>query len=158
MPSRLYFLNQGLQTLQFYNIALDPRAPLTRMLGGLQDNGTIWTDGTGGPRVWKALFPSGDGTSASGFHPARSEVLFASFQSNRFFANFGNGDLARWVRIDDPIRAANERATITASTGRQFLSFDDVNPDTQFTGFQHVWRTKNNGSQKSPHPSRLMIL
>ena len=40
-------------------------------------------------------------------------MLFASFQSNRFFANFGNGDLARWVRIDDPIRNANERATIT---------------------------------------------
>jgi hypothetical protein len=76
-------------------------------------------------------------------------VLFASFQSNRFFVNFANGDLARWVRIDDPIRAANERATITASTGRQFLSFDEVNPDTQFTGFQHVWRTKNNGGSQA---------
>jgi hypothetical protein len=145
VPTRLYFLNRGLQTLQFYNIALDPRAPLQRMLGGLQDNGTIWLDGTGAPGVWKSVFPFGDGTSASGFHPSRAGVLFASFQSNRFFANFGNGDLARWVRIDDPIRAANERATITASTGRQFISFDEVNPDTQFTGFQHVWRTKNNG-------------
>lgn len=144
-PGRLYFLNRGLQTLQFYNVALDPRAPLQRLMGGLQDNGTVWQDGAGDPAVWKSVFPFGDGTSASGFHPSRAGVLFASFQSNRYFVNFANGDLARWVRIDDPIRVANERATITASTGRQFLSFDDVNPDTQFIGFQHVWRTKNNG-------------
>ena len=149
VPSRLYFLNRGLQTLQFYNVALDPRAPLQRLMGGLQDNGTIWHDGTGEPGVWKSVFPFGDGTSASGFHPSRPGVLFASFQSNRYFVNFGNGDLARWVRIDDPIRAANERATITASTGRQFLSFDEVNPDTQFTAFQHVWRTKSNGGNQA---------
>jgi hypothetical protein len=149
VPTRLFFLNRGLQTLQFYNVSIDPRAPLQRMLGGLQDNGTIWMDGTGASGIWKDLFPFGDGTSASGFHPSRPGVLFASFQSNRFFVNFANGDLARWVRIDDPIRAANERATITASTGRQFLSFDEVNPDTQFTGFQHVWRTKNNGGSQA---------
>jgi len=144
-PSRLYFLNRGLQTLQFYNVSVDPRAPLQRLMGGLQDNGTVWQDGAGDPAVWKTVFPFGDGTSASGFHPSRAGVLFASFQSNRYFVNFANGELARWLRIDDPIRAANERATITASTGRQFLTFDEVNPDTQFTGFQHVWRTKANG-------------
>jgi hypothetical protein len=149
VPTRLYFLNRGLQTLQFYNISVDPRAPLQRMMGGLQDNGTVWLDGAGPAGIWKSVFPFGDGTSASGFHPSRAGVLFASFQSNRFFANFGNGDLARWVRTDDPIRNANERATITSSTGRQFLSFDEVNPDTQFTGFQHVWRTKNNGGSQA---------
>ena len=149
MPTRLYFLNRGLQTLQFYNVSVDPRAPLQRLMGGLQDNGTIWIDGTGSPNVWKSAFPLGDGTSASGFHPSRPGVLFASFQSSEFFVNFANGDLSRWVRIGDPMRAANERATITASTGRQFMSFDEVNPDTQFTGFQHVWRTKNNGGNQA---------
>ena len=149
VPTRLYFLNRGLQTLQFYNVSVDPRAPLQRLIGGLQDNGTVWTDGTLGAGVWKSLFPFGDGTSASGFHPSRPGVMFASFQSNRFFVNFANGDLARWVRIDDPIRAAGERATITASTGRQFISFDEVHPDTEFTGFQHVWRTKDNGGSQA---------
>jgi hypothetical protein len=148
VPSRLYFLNRGLQTLQFYNVALDPRDPLGRMMGGLQDNSTIWIDRTGPERVWKTLFPFGDGTSACGFHPARPDVLFASFQSNRFFTNFRNGQ-AFWVRTDDPIRASGERATITASTGRQFITFDSVNPDTQFTGFQHVWRTRNNGGSQA---------
>jgi hypothetical protein len=151
VPNRLYFLNKGLQTLQFYNIAVDPRNPLGRMIGGLQDNGTIWLDGTAslGPRVWKSLFPAGDGTSASGFHPSRSEVLFASFQSNRFFTNFRNGDVARWVRTDGPIVASNERASITQSTGRQFLTFDLASPNTQFTGFQHIWRTRNNGGDQA---------
>jgi hypothetical protein len=149
VPERLYFMNKGLQTLQFYNVALDPRDPLRRMLGGLQDNGTIWLDGTQDTRTWRALFPAGDGTSASGFHPTRSEVLFASFQSNRFFTNFRNGDLARWARTDDPMRASSERATITASTGRQFITFDQVSPDTQFTGFQHIWRTQNNGGDQA---------
>lgn len=149
VPSRLYFLNKGLQTLQFYNIALDPRDPLRRMMGGLQDNSTIWMDGSGPERVWKSLFPFGDGTSACGFHPTRSGVLFASFQSNRFFTNFRNGEQAFWVRTDDPIRASNERATVTASSGRQFITFDAVNPDTQFTAFQHVWRTRNNGGSQA---------
>jgi hypothetical protein len=149
VPSRLFFLNRGLQTLQFYNVALDPKDPLGRMIGGLQDNGTIWLDGTDSGRVWKTLLPLGDGTSASGFHPTRSEVLFASFQSNRFFTNFQNGARLGWVRTDDPIRASNERATITASTGRQFMTFDQVAPDTQFTGFQHVWRTADNGGSRA---------
>jgi hypothetical protein len=149
VPSRIYFLNRGLQTLQFYNVSVDPRDPLRRLLGGLQDNGTIWIDGTGPDRIWKALFPSGDGTAASGFHPTRGNVLFASFQSNRFFTNFRNGDLSFWCRTDGPIVVANERATITASTGRQFITFDLANPDTQFTAFQHVWRTTNNGGNQA---------
>jgi hypothetical protein len=149
VPERLYFLNRGLQTMQFYNIALDPQDPLRRMIGGLQDNGTIWQDGTGDPRVWKPFFAFGDGTSASGFHPSRSAVSFASFQSDRFFVNFRNAAESQWVRMDDPIRAASERVTVTTSTGRQFLTFDTVNPDTQFTGFQHIWRTQNNGGPQA---------
>jgi hypothetical protein len=149
VPRRIYFLNKGLQTLQFYNVAVDPRAPLQRLMGGLQDNNTIWTDGTGSTRIWKALFPFGDGTSACGFHPTRSDVMFASFQSNNFFTNFRNGVLNRWVRTTDPIAQSAERNTITQSSGRQFITFDQVNPNTQFTAFQHVWRTQNNGGDQA---------
>jgi hypothetical protein len=149
VPNQIYFLNAGLQTLQFFNIAVDPNAPLTRMLGGLQDNSTIWIDGTTSPRVWKTVFGAGDGTSASGFHPTNSSILFASFQSTNFFTNFRNGGSSNWVFTSDPLTNSNERATITASTGRQFISFDQANPDTQFTGFQHVWRTKDNGGPQA---------
>jgi hypothetical protein len=149
VPGRLFFLNKGLQTLQFYNVAIDPQDPLRRLIGGLQDNSTVWRDGSGDPLVWKTLFPFGDGTSASGFHPSRPDVLFASFQSNRFFTNFRNGESSFWVRTDGPIRAAGERESITQSTGRQFITFDRVRPDTQFTAFQHVWRTQNNGGDQA---------
>src|SRR5262249_44376480 len=90
VPGHLYFMNCSLQTLQFYNVSIDPKAPLKRLIGGLQDNSTIWQDGLGDPSTWKTLFGFGDGTSASGFHPTRSDVTFASFQSNRFFTNFRN--------------------------------------------------------------------
>jgi hypothetical protein len=85
---------KGLQTLQFYNIALDPAAPLTRNDRRAQDNSTIWLDGLGHRQrpVWKACFPAAMDI-ASGFHPTRSNVTFASFQSNRFFTNFRNGDV-----------------------------------------------------------------
>jgi hypothetical protein len=149
VPNRLYFLNKGLQTMQFYNVAVDPQNPLARVIGGLQDNGTIWLSGSGDPRVWTMLFPFGDGTPASGFHPSRPGVVFASFQSNRFFINFRNGDLASWVRVDDPIRTSGERESVTLTTGRQFLTTDVVRPDTQFTGFQHIWRTQNNGGSQA---------
>jgi len=149
VPNRIHFMNRGLQTMQFYNVSIDPKDPLKRLIGGLQDNSTIWQDGLNEPRVWKPFFSFGDGTSASGFHPTRADVGFASFQSNRYFVNFRNGDQTRWSRIDDPITAAGERATVTASTGRQFITFDRINPDTQFTAFQHVWRTQNNGGDQT---------
>ncbi len=149
VPTRIYYLNKGLQTLQFYNIALDPKAPLKRLIGGLQDNSTIWQDGTGDSRTWRTLFGSGDGTSASGFHPSRPEVTFASFQSTNFFTNFRNGDTSFWTFTGGPMSASSELATVTASTGRQFISFDSVNPNSQFTGFQHIWRTQNNGGSQA---------
>jgi len=149
VPTRLYFLNKGLQTLQFYNIELDPQQPLKRMIGGLQDNSTIWQDGTGSQLTWTTLFPFGDGTSASGFHPANPAIVFASFQSNNYFTNFRNGDSTSWVRTHDPIQVAAERESVTASTGRQFLTFDRTRPDTQFTAFQHVWRTQTNGGPQA---------
>src|SRR5213078_2515835 len=69
VPNQLFFMNKGLQTLQFYNVQVDPADPLRRQIGGLQDNSTVWQDGSGSRTTWKTLFPGGDGTSASGFHP-----------------------------------------------------------------------------------------
>ncbi len=149
VPNRLYFLNKGLQTLQFYNVSVDPADPLRRQIGGLQDNSTVWQDGSGSTLTWKTLFGAGDGTSASGFHPTNPVILFASYQSNNFFTNFRNGDSALWVRTGDPFRIAAERESITQSTGRQFITFDKARPDTQFTAFQHVWRTQSNGGAQA---------
>jgi hypothetical protein len=149
VPGKIFFMNKGLQSLQFYNVSVDPADPLRRQIGGLQDNSTIWQDGSGKTGDWKTLFGAGDGTSASGFHPTNPAILFASFQSNNFYTNFRNGDAALWVRTGDPFAVAGERESITNSTGRQFITFDKARPDTQFTGFQHVWRTQANGGPQA---------
>ena len=84
-------------------------------------------------------------------------MLFASFQSNNFFTNFRNGDQTRWVRTADPIVLAGERQSVTSTTGRQFLTFDFVHPDTQqFTAFQHIWRTPDNGGSQSTLESKCL--
>jgi photosystem II stability/assembly factor-like uncharacterized protein len=50
-------LNAGLNTIQFYDVALDVRTPL-RMFGGAQDNSSALRDGSD---VWSLTFVSGDG-------------------------------------------------------------------------------------------------
>jgi len=152
VPSSIRFLNEGLQAIQLYNVAVDPSDPLRRFIGGAQDNGTVWFDGRGSdPRVWSILLGAGDGTSASGFHPSNSNILFASFQSNSFFTHFRNGeDPSFWTVTHRPIQQSGERGSVSVLfTGRQFITTDAVNPDTQFTGFEHVWRTLNNGGDRA---------
>ena len=50
-------LNNGISSIQFYDIALDVRNPL-RMFGGAQDNSSSLRDGS---NVWNLTFVSGDG-------------------------------------------------------------------------------------------------
>ena len=152
VPTAFRFLNAGLPTLQFFNVAADPRDPLARIMGGAQDNGTVWRNGPGDAEAWTPLFPAGDGTAACGFHPADPDILFASFQGAYFFTHFagGAGGLDTWTFTGGPITATDEPTSIsTHFSGRQFLAFDPANPDTQFTGFAHVWRTKANGGDRA---------
>jgi len=154
LPTRIAFLNEGLQTIQFFNVAADPNTPFDRIMGGAQDNGTLLFDkSVNHGKQWSVGFGIGDGTSANGFHPANPEILFASFQSKFFFTNFhrGTGGLAVWVWTSGPIVfAAGERGSGSQLfTGRQFMTIDPVYPDTQFTGYSHVWRTPDNGGDQA---------
>ena len=40
MPTRIYSLNEGLTTLQFQSVSLNPQNPTGELMGGTQDNGT----------------------------------------------------------------------------------------------------------------------
>ena len=153
LPTRIAFLNEGLQTIQLFNVAADPNAPFDRLMGGAQDNGTLLFDkAVNHGKQWSVDFGIGDGTSANGFHPANPAILFASFQSKFFFTNFqrGTGGSGGWVWTSGPILfAPGERASGSQLfTGRQFMTFDPVYPDTQFTGYSHVWRTPDNGGNQ----------
>ena len=154
LPTEIAFLNKGLQTIQLFNVAADPNNPFERIMGGAQDNGTLLFDKAGGDGAmqWFVDFGIGDGTSANGFHPTNPDILFASFQSQFFFTNFhrGSGGIGVWVWTSAPIVFSGERGSASELfTGRQFMTTDPVHPDTQFTGYAHVWRTLDNGGNQA---------
>lgn len=154
LPTAITFLNKGLQTIQFFNVAADPNNPFERIIAGAQDNGTLLFDKAVNHRAkqWFVGFGVGDGTSANGFHPTNPDILFASFQSQFFFTNFhrGRGGIGVWVWTSAPIVFSGEPGSATELfTGRQFLTIDPVHPDTQFTGYAHVWRTVDNGGAQA---------
>ncbi len=144
------FMNRGLQAMQLYNISADPNRPLKRMMAGTQDNSTQWHDGTKSAKNWSKVFGIGDGTSANGFHPTDPNILFASFQSNFFFTHFNNGEggTLSWTLTSVPILLSGELSDPVGPSGRQFMTFDPSAPDTQYTGFEHIWRTQNNGGDR----------
>lgn len=171
IPEKITFMNDGLTVMQYYNIAGDPRQPLKRLIAGAQDNATQMYDANKNEgKKWSLVFQVGDGTSASGFHNTDPNILFASFQSNFFFTNFRSGgklpgftedgfgnaisyqDLpvtASWSLTSGPILVSGELDNPTALvSGRQFITMDPKYADTQFTGFESVWRTTNNGGDK----------
>ena len=125
VPTRLYFLNKGLQTMQFYNIALDPRDrctddrrpagqqhDLARRHGrpaGLEDAVSVRRRHVG----VRAFIRRGATCCSRASRATASSRISATA-------------IRRWVRTDDPIATSGERETITASTGRQFITFDSV--------------------------------
>jgi len=152
VPQEFVFMNQGLQTMQLYNISADPNQPLSRLMAGTQDNSTQWHDGSGSIKNWTRVFNVGDGTSANGFHRENPDILFASFQSAYFFTHFdgGTGGNENWYYTGGPIHFSDERQypNLEPGSGRQFITFDPLHADTQFTGYEHIWRTGNNGGSK----------
>ncbi len=151
VPEAFVFMNRGLQTMQLYNISADPNRPLERQMAGTQDNSTQWNDGAADILEWTKVFNIGDGTSANGFHPTDPNILFASYQSNWFFTHFngGIGGAGSWTITAWPIQQSGEASDPVGPSGRQFLTFDPRDPDTQYTGFEHVWRTRNNGGDRA---------
>ena len=151
VPEQYIFMNRGLQAMQLFNISADPNRPLKRLMAGTQDNSTQWHDGTRSASNWTKVFGIGDGTSANGFHPDDPNILFASFQSNWFFTHFngGIGGDESWLHTSAPIRFSGELADPVGPSGRQFMTFDPSDGDTQYTGYEHVWRTQNNGGDQA---------
>ncbi len=101
--------NEGLNTLQMYKIAINPESGNTFYLGGMQDNGTVYYDGT--PIDNSKRISGGDG-GACFIDRDEPEVAITSYQSNRFFiwasgqlqgqvTNFASGNFISSVDYDD---------------------------------------------------------
>lgn len=135
IPTHIYSLNNGLSTLQFQSVSVNPFNS-SDVMGGTQDNGTM--ESAGAAAVWPQII-YGDG-GQSGFNSANPTLRFNSFTRQFNDVNFQNGDPAKWVVAAGPIAASKE--------GAQFYApiIPDPNPahaGTIFEGSNSVWRTQD---------------
>lgn len=122
IPSELRGVNNGLSTLQFGSLSVNPR-DVEMLQGGTQDNGT-W-ENMGETTQWVNTM-IGDG-GASGFDAERDDFRFHSFFDASPEVNFDNGDIADWIWTADPI----------FGMGAQFyapISTDPVVSGTMYAG------------------------
>ena len=134
VPTVLTSLNQGLSTLTFQSVSINPFDPKNSIQGGNQDNGTLVYSGS---TTWTQEI-YGDG-GQSGFNISNPALRFNSFSSNFHDVNFQNGDPTKWVIASGPIAAGEPN-------GAQFYApiiNDPLNAGTIFEGSLSVWRTQD---------------
>jgi len=134
VPSVLTSLNQGLSTLTFQSVSINPFDPKNSIQGGNQDNGTLVYSGS---TTWTQEI-YGDG-GQSGFNISSPALRFNSFSGNFHDVNFQNGDPTKWVIASGPIAAGEPNQS-------QFYApiiNDPLNAGTIFEGSVSVWRTQD---------------
>ncbi|MGH8836918.1 MAG: exo-alpha-sialidase [Actinomycetes bacterium] len=94
VPSQLKGINQGLSTLQFMHLSVNPFNSEV-LQGGTQDNGTWETDGN--KKRWENMM-IGDG-GWSGFDIDRPEFRFHTFTGTATDVNFNNGYIGDWIYV-----------------------------------------------------------
>jgi hypothetical protein len=140
VPSKIFSLNEGLNTLQFMSVSVNPHDPTGEVQGGTQDNGT-WLF-TGDSKVWTQTIYGDGGTS--GFDVGNPAIRFNQFFGGFGDVNFKSGDPTAWVVVTAPMLNSGE------AVGFYWPEIADPSvPGTMYTGFQHVWRTKDNAGNQS---------
>src|SRR5439155_12737685 len=136
-PTSWTSLNNGLQTLQFQSLSVNPANPKD-IQGGTQDNGTFET--TGSSVTWpQTIF--GDG-GLSGFDPSNRAFRFHTYFSQQVDVSFENGAPTSWDWIADPLFAESALFYFPIIT-------DPVTSGTMFSGLTHVWRTTDDGGPRA---------
>ena len=133
VPTTLTTMNNGLSTLQFQNIAVNPNVA-GQLLGGTQDNGT-WLGSSSSPSWAQAIY--GDGGVAA-FDATNPNVHVNEFYSGYTDINFRGGDPSYWVIASAPLVNSGE----TTAFYKPQIG-DPVTGGTFFIGGQSVWRTQD---------------
>ena len=138
-PTTWTSLNNGLQTLQFQHLSVNP-ANARDVQGGTQDNGTFET--TGSAVTWpQTIF--GDG-GLSGFDPTNPAFRFHTYFGQQVEVNFNSGAPPNWDWIADPLFFAGEGSLFYFP-----IITDPTVSGTMFCGLFHVFRTKDNGGPQA---------
>jgi len=132
VPGSYSSLNEGLQTLQFQSLSVNPNNA-KNIQGGTQDNGTFETQGS--TESWpQTIF--GDG-GLSGFDATNTHFRLHTYFSSTPEVSFGDGIPSSWDYIGDPF---NESALFYFP-----IVTDPVVSGTIYAGLTHVWRTLDDG-------------
>jgi hypothetical protein len=139
VPTVLTSVNNGLDTLQFQSLSINPGKPTGELLGGTQDNGTFRYEGSS--FLWP-LTMGGDG-GQSGFNAANPTIRFHTYYLPQVDVNFRGTNPLGWDWVSDrffesPVESSEFYIPIIA----------DPNPlraGSMFAGLEGVWRTRDNG-------------
>lgn len=140
VPTQIFSLNDGLATIQFQSITVNPKHPKSDIMGGSQDNGT-WSF-SANPKNWFESVGGDGGQSAIDYF--NTSIRMHTYYGPSGDINFKGTDPTGWDYISDPLTASKEAASFYVP-----LIADPQVSGTLFTGLEHVWRTLDNGGPQA---------
>lgn len=140
IPTRTYFLNNGLSTLEFQSVTVNPQNPVNDVIGGTQDNGTwAWN---GPADKWFESVGGDGGQSAISY--GNPNIRMHTYYGPQIDVNFNGTNPTGWDWTSDVLFASGEASSFYVP-----LIADPKAPGTDFVGLQHVFRTTDNGGQQA---------
>ena len=137
IPTSITSLNNGLGTLQFQSLSLNPADPQHLILGGTQDNGTLlFSSGSWTVNIF------GDG-GQSGISPFHSNIRFHNYFEAQPDVNFHGDSETGWDWIGAPLFEVEPQSFYIP------MIFDPNVDGTMFAGLDYVWRTTDNGGDQA---------
>jgi len=139
-PTTWTSLNNGLQTLQFQHLSVNP-ANAKDVQGGTQDNGTFET--TGSSVTWpQTIF--GDG-GLSGFDATNPAFRFHTYFIQQVDVNFNSGAPPNWDWIADPLFNDELQQSLFYFP----IITDPAVSGSMFAGITWIFRTQDNGGPQA---------
>src|SRR5438067_4275025 len=139
-PTSYTSLNNGLQTLQFQSLSVNP-ANAKDVQGGTQDNGTFET--TGSSVTWPQTI-YGDG-GLSGFDATNPYFRFHTYYLQQVDVSFASGNPPSWDWIADPLFNDEVQYSLFYFP----IITDPAVHGTMFCGITWVFRTQDNGGPQA---------
>ena len=151
VPATITSMNRGLGTLQFQSLSVNVQNPLNDIMGGTQDNGTQASVPPISPDTWfVTIFGDGGQSGVNVVHPEiRMHTFFNARGLTQIDVNFRgthptlNSELG-WNWIGDPGSLSGENVSFYLP-----LIADPKVDGTWFFGAEHVWRTQDNGGDRT---------
>jgi hypothetical protein len=142
VPAEIFPINNGLATLQFQSVSVNPTDPY-ELLGGTQDNGT-WNNVASVGYISSEWYETinGDG-GQSGFDAGDPDVTFHTYFEASPDVNFRDNDPYWWNWIGDPLFETEPQSFYIP------IIADPVVPGTIYAGLSGVWRTFDNGGDQA---------